>query len=227
MKNNENNSSGYGVYDDEEVDPGAKSRFISSNWNSSLKRGEVLSVLFVGVGGQGIILATTVVAHAVINAGLDVKVSEVHGMAQRGGSVVGSVRAGRKVFSPTINKADFIVALEKLEGLRYLNMLAGGGYAFVNNVEIYPSSVFSKGNTYPSNIEDRVKRVTNNYLFMDAIAIAHGLKELRASNIILIGALSRFLPFKYDCWEDAIKECVPQKAVKINIEAFNCGRNYF
>ncbi|MBM3705172.1 MAG: indolepyruvate oxidoreductase subunit beta [Actinobacteria bacterium] len=222
MKNYDNNSNGY-----RQEAFISKSEHACQNWNSSLKRGDILSVLFVGVGGQGIILATMVVALAAINAGFDTKVSEVHGMAQRGGSVIGSVRAGKKVFSPTIKRADFLVALEKLEGLRYLNMLSRGGYAIVNDYEIYPSTVFSKGGTYPVDIEARVKSGAKNSFFINAVAVARKLKEIRASNTVLTGVLSRFLPFEYDCWINAIKECVPQKAVRVNIEAFDSGRNHF
>ncbi len=150
-------------------------RTILNNCKSSLKSGQIISILFAGVGGQGIISASTVLAQAAINEGFDVKVSEVHGMAQRGGSVEGNVRIGKKVFSPTINKAEFIIALEKLEGLRYIERLASEGLIIVNNYEIYPSTVFSKNVSYPDDIEDRVAKITRNYIFVNATTIAKKL----------------------------------------------------
>ncbi|MBM3712062.1 MAG: indolepyruvate oxidoreductase subunit beta [Actinobacteria bacterium] len=193
----------------------------------SLKNGDTVSILFAGVGGQGIILAGTVLAQAAINEGFDVKVSEVHGMSQRGGSVEGSVRIGSKVFSPTINKSDFIIALEKLEGLRYIRKLGSGGLIIINNYEIYPSSVFLKGISYPDDIEERVSKITRNYIFVNAVKAAANLGEIRSSNIIMLGLLSNFLPFKTDCWLEAIKKSVPAKALNINVEAFGTGKNMF
>lgn len=196
-------------------------------WESSLKKGKTLSILFAGVGGQGIILATTVLAHAAINSGHDVKVSEVHGMAQRGGSVEGSVRIGKKVFSPTIGKADCIVALEKLEGLRYSPRLKGDGVIIINNYEIYPSTVSSKDKSYPSNIGFLIEKITKNHLFVDTANMVKDLKEIRISNTVLLGVLSKFLPIKIDCWIKSLSENVPQKALELNLKAFNYGRNLF
>lgn len=194
-------------------------------WEKSLKKGQILSVLFTGVGGQGIILATTVLAKAAIKSGFDVKVSEVHGMAQRGGSVEGSVRIGKEVFSPIINRADFIIALEKLEALRYMDKLQSGGFLLVNDYEIYPSTVFSKNTEYPKNIEQRINYLTKNYMIIDAAKLALELNEIRAANMVLLGAFSNFLPLKSDCWNKALKENVPPKALNINIEAFYLGKN--
>ncbi len=174
-------------------------------WGKDLKKEQILSVLFTGVGGQGIILATTILAKAAIKSGFDVKVSEVHGMAQRGGSVEGSVRIGKEVFSPIINRADFIIALEKLEALRYISKLQPGGFLIVNDYEVYPSTVFSKDTEYPENIEERISNLTKNYMIIDAAQIALKLNELRAANMVLLGAFSNFLPLKPDCWTAAIK----------------------
>jgi indolepyruvate ferredoxin oxidoreductase beta subunit len=202
-------------------------KVVSENSESSLKKGEIISVLFAGVGGQGIILASTVLARAAINAGYDVKVSEVHGMSQRGGSVEGSVRFGKKVFSPTINKADFIIALEKLEGLRYIYQLEKCGFILINNHEIYPSSVSSKDVKYPVDIGSRVKEITENSLFINAVEIAKELKQIKVSNIIMLGAFSSLLSFKEENWMDAIKESVPGKAIDLNIQAFLAGKNLY
>jgi len=203
----------------------AKSSLYLEKWEEDLKKGQILSVLFTGVGGQGIILATTVLAEAAIESGFDVKVSEVHGMAQRGGSVEGSVRIGKEVFSPIIDRADFIIAVEKLEALRYIGKLRSGGFLLVNDYEIYPSTVFSKDTEYPKNIEERISNLTKNYMIIDAVEIALKLNEIRAANMVLLGAFSNFLPLEPDCWTVAIKENVPSKALNINIEAFNLGKN--
>jgi len=212
-KNNKNNNDS------------AKSSQYREKWEKSLKKGQILSVLFTGVGGQGIILATTVLAKAAIESGFDVKVSEVHGMAQRGGSVEGSVRIGKEVFSPIINRADFIIAVEKLEALRYIGKLQSGGFLLVNDYEIYPSTVFLKDTEYPKNIEERIGNITKNYMIIDAVEIALKLNEIRAANMVLLGAFSNFIPLGPDCWTSAIKENVPSRALNINIEAFNLGKN--
>jgi indolepyruvate ferredoxin oxidoreductase, beta subunit len=212
-------------YDNKNNNNYKKSSLYLGKWEEDLKKGQILSVLFTGVGGQGIILATTVLAKAAIESGLDVKVSEVHGMAQRGGSVEGSVRIGKEVFSPIINRADFIIAIEKLEALRYIGKLETGGFLLVNDYEIYPSTVFSKDTEYPKNIEERISNLTKNYMIIDAVQIALKLNEIRTANMVLLGAFSNFLPLKPDCWTSAIKENVPSKALNINIEAFNLGKN--
>ena len=197
------------------------------NGRRQLEAGRTLSVLFTGVGGQGIILTTTVLAKAVMLAGYDVKVSEVHGMAQRGGSVVGSVRFGKKVYSPIIEKADFIIALEKLEAARYLDMLKPDGFLLINDFEVYPVSVYLGGKDYPQDIVTGISKVTSKYKSIKATSIASKLKEIRASNMVLIGSLSKFLPVEIKYWIESIKENVPKRALKINIDAFNKGREIF
>jgi len=200
---------------------------VSKRCSSSLKNGKILSVLFVGVGGQGIILATAVLAHAAINAGFDVKVSEVHGMAQRGGSVEGSVRLGKKVFSPTISSADLIVALERLEAARYIERLSPGGVLLVNDYEIYPSSGFAQKQCHAPDAGKLLSEATGNFLFINAVEIARKLGRIKVSNIVLTGVLSRFLPFEDDCWMEAVKKNVPKKAININVKAFISGREFF
>jgi indolepyruvate ferredoxin oxidoreductase, beta subunit len=197
------------------------------NGKKLLNGGETVSVLFTGVGGQGIILTTTVLAKAVMLAGYDVKVSEVHGMAQRGGSVVGSVRFGKKVYSPIIDKADFIIALEKLEAARYLEMLKPGGFLLINDFEVYPVSIYLSKRKYPSDILTNISKVTPNYKLVEAADIASRLKEVRASNMVLIGSLSKYLPVEKKYWLESISESVPERALKINIDAFNKGREIF
>lgn len=194
------------------------------DWGKFLNKGEILSVLFTGVGGQGIILATRILAECAIKSGYDVKVSEIHGMAQRGGSVEGSVRIGKEVFSPIINNAEFIAALEKLEGLRYLSRLASGGFIIINDYEIIPASISLNGAGYPGEIENRIKKVTGNYMLIKAVEIARELGSPKASNMVLLGTLSNFLPFNYECWINAVKVCIRSSMIDINIKAFDRGR---
>ena len=201
-----------------------KAKAVSDKYLESLKEGDTVSVLFVGVGGQGIILSSRVLAHAAINAGFDVKVSEVHGMAQRGGSVEGSVRFGKKVYSPTTGEADFIIALEKLEALRYIPRLRSGGTIIINDYEIYPSTLYSKDESYPAKIEEKIRKITPDSYFISAVEIARSLGEIRAANIILLGLLSNFLPVDRDCWIESIGQNVKRKAVRLNTEAFIKGR---
>jgi len=201
-----------------------KSTEYLENNREKIKRGGTVSVMFSGVGGQGIILATTVLAKAAMFEGFDVKVSEVHGMAQRGGSVVGSVRFGEKVYSPIIDKADLIISLEKLESARYLDLLNPEGFLFINDYEIYPVSIYLEDRDYPDDIIKKISNVTSRYKLVEATKIAMGLGEIRASNMVLIGSLSLFLPISLESWMGSIKESVPGKALELNINAFEKGR---
>ncbi|MBC8389253.1 MAG: indolepyruvate oxidoreductase subunit beta [Actinobacteria bacterium] len=219
VKNDNNNNSFKGIKIEKQ-----NFNYYFKKWRQLLDKGSTLSILFAGVGGQGIILATKVLAEAALKKGLDIKVSEVHGMAQRGGSVLGSVRIGREVFSPTINKADFIIALEKLEALRYIDKLDCSGFIIINDFKIYPISVFSGSENYPEDIISKVEDKTPNYILVKAVEIAKRLGEIRTSNIILIGCLSNFIPIEEKFWIQSIKESVPAKAINVNIEAFKEGR---
>lgn len=203
---------------------GIKQEKYLKRWKKLLDSGCIMSILFSGVGGQGIILTTTVLARAALLDGLDVKVSEVHGMAQRGGSVVGSVRIGRKVYSPIPNSADFIVSLEKLEAVRYINKLDAEGFIIVNDFEVYPVSMYLDGIEYPKNIISRLAGYTSNYMIVKATETAKSLNEIRVSNTVLLGSLSNFIPIKIDSWIKSIKENVPKRAIDVNIEAFKEGK---
>jgi indolepyruvate ferredoxin oxidoreductase, beta subunit len=200
-------------------------KVISTRVKNDLKDGKTVSVLFAGVGGQGIILATTLLARTAILEGYDVKVSEVHGMAQRGGSVEGSVRMGRKVYSPTIGKADFIVALEKLEGLRFIDRLDRRGVVIINDYEIYPSTVNRKNVSYPDNIEDMVRKYAGIAVFTGAFEIAKQLNDTRVANTVLLGVLSGYLPLCEESWEHVIADSMPVKVMELNLKAFKAGRN--
>ena len=201
-----------------------KSSWYLENNRKRIKQGGTISVMFSGVGGQGIILATTVLAEAARLEGFDVKVSEVHGMAQRGGSVIGSVRFGEKVHSPIIDRADLIVSLEKLEAARYLDLLKPEGFLFINDYEVYPVSIYLEDREYPADIIEKISKATSRYKLIKASDIAADLGEIRASNMVLIGSLSMFLPIGIESWMGSIKKSVPGRVLELNINAFEKGR---
>ena len=184
------------------------------------------NILLCGVGGQGILLASEVLSSVLLKAGYDVKQSEVHGMAQRGGSVVSHIRYGEKVYSPLIEPgtADTTVSFELLEALRYLPFYRKGGTVIVNTQKILPSPVASGMAVYP---DDVIEQLTTRGLSVhpvDAYEIAAGAGEKRAANIVLLGALSAFLPLGEDLFLDTIEGRVPERFRKANLEAFRKGR---
>ena len=181
-------------------------------------------LVICGVGGQGIILASNVLCHAAFLEGFDVKKSEVHGMAQRGGSVITHVRIGEEIHSPLIEQgnSDLLLAFEKLEALRYIHYLKKNGTAIVNDREIPPMSVLTGAAQYPANIEGKLKHHGIIY-FVDAEKIALELGDRRTVNIILLGVLSCFLGFKKKSWKAAIEKNVKKKFVDLNVAAFNKG----
>jgi len=192
------------------------------------------NIVLSGVGGQGILLASRIISHTALSSGYDVKTNEMHGMAQRGGSVIAQIRFGEKVFSPLIKKgdADFLVALEKVEAVRYADYLKDDGLTFVNMQEIIPTTVTSGTAVYPDNINAILKERFANIrsekakqLFMvDCISIAREIGNIRVANLVLLGALSNYLPFSNDVWNAVISENVPKKALEANIVAFNRGK---
>ncbi len=184
------------------------------------------NIVLSGVGGQGILLASRIISHTALSSGYDVKTNEVHGMAQRGGSVIAQIRFGEKVFSPLIKKgdADFLIALEKVEAVRYADYLKDGGWTFVNMQEIIPTTVTSGAAVYPDNIDSILKETFANILMVDCISTAMELKNIRVANVVLLGALSNYLPFSDDVWNAVISESVPKKALEANILAFNRGK---
>jgi indolepyruvate ferredoxin oxidoreductase beta subunit len=183
------------------------------------------NIIICGVGGQGIILASEVLCHTAFLEGLDVKKSEVHGMAQRGGSVITHVRFGKKVYSPLIEEgtSDFILAFEKLEALRYRHYLKKTGHIIVDNREIPPMSVLIGQAQYPEDIDKKLKKLGRTH-FVDAAHIALELGNIRVVNIILLGVLSNYLDFKEKSWVKAINDNVKEKFVDLNIKAFGRGR---
>jgi indolepyruvate ferredoxin oxidoreductase beta subunit len=187
------------------------------------------NIVLSGVGGQGILLASAVISEAAMISGNDVKTNEVHGMAQRGGSVIAQIRFGEKVFSPLIKRgdADFLVALEKVEAVRYADYLKSDGVAIVNMQKIVPVTVASGSATYPDNIDDVLKERLPDLKALDCISIAEEIGNVRVANVVLIGVLSRHLPFSVETWENAISDNVPQRALEANMRAFGTGRDAF
>lgn len=186
---------------------------------------EIKSVLFVGVGGQGTILASKTLAEGLMKNGYDVKMSEVHGMAQRGGSVTTQVRFGEKVYSPLIEKgtADAIVAFEKSEAARWLPYLKKGGYVVVNDYEIYPVPVLIGQEKYPEKVIEKLSDTVENKVIMNASKMAEDLGTIKAQNIILLGALIKVLGLDNLDWEKVLEESLPAKIVDINKKALKVG----
>jgi indolepyruvate ferredoxin oxidoreductase beta subunit len=184
------------------------------------------NILMCGVGGQGILLASEITSSALIKAGYDVKKSEVHGMAQRGGSVVAHLRYGDKVYSPLIEPgtADIELAFEILESVRYMNYLHKNSKVIVNTQKIYPPSVATGVETYPDDILDTLRQSKLSVLPIDAFSVAQELGEPRAVNMVIVGSLSYFLPIKENIFINVIKERLPEKIQKVNLEAFSTGR---
>lgn len=188
---------------------------------------DVKSILLVGVGGQGILRASDILCHVMMEAGLDVKKSEVHGMAQRGGSVISHVRYGKRVYSPIakLGDVDILVSFEKLETLRYINYLIPGGYVIINEREIYPPSVNLGDAAYPPHIIEMIKGTGNIVKIVHAQRVALTAGDVRTENTALLGALSSKLKrLDISLWEKVIKESFPKKAIEVNLKAFHMGR---
>lgn len=184
------------------------------------------NILFCGVGGQGILLASEITSSALIEAGFDVKKSEVHGMAQRGGSVVAHLRYGDKVYSPLIGpgSADIAVSFELLEALRYLPYYHKDTKVIVNTQKILPAPVTSGIDTYPADVLEQLKSRGLSVFPVDAFGIARSAGQTKALNMVLVGALSVFLDLDEKIFLDVIAERVPEKIRKVNREAFSRGR---
>lgn len=184
---------------------------------------QTTTVLLVGVGGQGTILAGDLLAKTAAKSGFDVKISEIHGMSQRGGSVTTSVRFGKCVNSMLVDpgQADIIVAFEEIEALRYLHFLKKDGVLFVNSTKITPVSVHIGNFDMPQNVDERLKNVGAD--LVDAEKLAKNVASAKSANVVLMGALSTQLPFDENTWIEVIKNRVPQKTIEKNIEAFKSG----
>ena len=180
------------------------------------------NIMIVGVGGQGSLLASKLLGHLLLTEGYDVKVSEVHGMSQRGGSVVTYVRFGEKVYSPVIDKgeADFIVSFEMLEAARYLEYLKKDGRIVVNTQQIDPMPVITGAMEYPSDLLAKMEAVGAKVDAMDCLSLAEEAGSSKAVNIVLMGRLSKYFDIPVEKWEQAIDECVPAKFAELNHKAF-------
>jgi len=185
----------------------------------------VKNILFVGVGGQGTILASKILTQGLLKYGYDVKMSEVHGMAQRGGSVTTQVRFGEKVYSPLIEKgtADVIVAFEKSEAARYVEYLREGGKLVVNDYEIVPVTVLIGDEKYPENVNEKLKAIGAHTLIINASDIAVKLGNIKAQNVVLLGALLKALNLDKINWDEILEASVPAKAIEINKKALALG----
>ena len=184
------------------------------------------SIVMVGVGGQGILLATQIAARAALIRGFDVKTNEVHGMAQRGGSVVAQIRFGEKVFSPLVPEgtANVLASLERIEALRFAGFLAPDGIAVVSSQAIIPVTVSSGQASYPSDAEERLRKTFRRLAYIDAVGAAERLCDTRVANVILLGAMSASLDLPVECWQEAIAQCVKPKFKDMNISAFEEGK---
>lgn len=189
----------------------------------SLTRG---NIFLAGVGGQGILLASEILGEAFLRGGYDVKKSEVHGMAQRGGAVTTHLRFGPRVYSPLIEPgtADLLVAFEKMEALRFIHFLSSGGTVLVNTQEIPPAPVNTGQEPYPQRIEERLREVTSEVHMLDALGAALSLHEVRAVNMVMTGAASHFLPLPEERYLEALAARLPTRFLEVNAQAFRAGR---
>ena len=187
---------------------------------------ETKNIMIVGVGGQGSLLASKLLGRLLLSRGYDIKVSEVHGMSQRGGSVVTYVRFGDKVYSPIIDKgeADFIVSFELLEAARWTEYLKPNGKIITNTQQINPMPVIIGAAEYPQNLVAKMQQANIDVEAFDALSLAEQAGSSKAVNIVLMGHLSRSFEFTLEEWMDAIEKSVPAKFLELNKKAFLLGR---
>ena len=186
------------------------------------------SLMIVGVGGQGTLLASKLLGKLLMAEGYDVKVSEVHGMSQRGGSVVTYVKYGDKVYSPVITdgEADYIVSFEKIEAARYVSCLKKGGKIIVNTQEIDPMPVIIGNAEYPSDVLDGIVSSGVSVDAFDALSLAEEAGSSKAVNIALMGRLAKYLGIEKEKWVEAISNTVPEKFKELNLKAFELGYSF-
>ena len=187
---------------------------------------EVKNIMIVGVGGQGALLASKTLGQVLLDSGFDVKVSEVHGMSQRGGSVVTYVRYGKKVYSPIVDKgqADFIVSFEMLEAARYTEYLKSDGQIVVNTQNIDPMPVITGAAEYPTNLQEKIQAANIKIDALDCLTLAEQAGTSKAVNIVLMGRLSKYMDFPLETWLQAIEKLVKPQFLEINKKAFLLGR---
>ncbi len=187
---------------------------------------DVVNFVIVGVGGQGILLASSIVSEVAVRAGFDVKSNEVHGMAQRGGSVISQIRYGEKVYSPLVmeKSAQYLVSMEKAEALRYRHLCNSNTRVVVNDLMIVPVTVSSGTDEYPEDIDGILGSTFLSFSMIKAQDIAQQAGSIRAVNVVLIGAVSNYLSFEDELYMQAIKNLVKQQYIDINIKAFYMGK---
>lgn len=188
---------------------------------------ETFSIMIVGVGGQGSLLASRIIGDVFLAQGLDVKVSEVHGMSQRGGSVVTYVRFGKNVASPVVceGEADIILSFEQLEAARWLPNLKPGGKIITATQRINPMPVIAGTAAYPSELVEKLKAQGVSVIDVDAAALAERAGTSKAANVVLIGVLSKLFDIDREVWLDALKQNVPSKFLEVNVAAFELGES--
>jgi len=186
----------------------------------------ITNILLVGVGGQGILLASEILAEAFMIAGFDVKKSEVHGMSQRGGSVVSHVRFGKEVFSPVVpeGEGDILFGFELLETCRYLHLLRPGAKVIANDFRIQPPSVLLGQERYPDSLQAAIAARFPDFKLIDGLQIATGIGNPRVANTVLLGAVAKHLQLDDQIWQQALEKMVPAKALAVNLKAFESGR---
>jgi len=188
-----------------------------------------MNIMIVGVGGQGTLLASRIIGAVALKCGFDTKVSEIHGMSQRGGSVVTYVKFGDKVNSPLIEEreADYVLAFELLEAIRWKDFLKNNGKMIINDQQIDPMPVITGKEKYPENIIDRlVSSLGNNIIVLDALKIANECGNIKVVNIVLLGVLAQIASIDKNIWLEAINDTVPAKVLQINLNAFNRGYDH-
>ncbi len=186
-----------------------------------------LNIMVVGVGGQGTLLTSRIIGKTALNAGFDVKLSEVHGMAQRGGSVVTFVRFGQNVSEPVVEEgcADILIAFERLEAYRYSHYLKKDGVIIVNDCRIDPMTVVIGASTYPENIIEELKN-EHKVIAIDGMAIAKNLGNSKVLNSVVLGLSAKYIGFNKEQWLDVVRKTVPQKTIEINEKAFLSGYEF-
>ncbi|WP_044976765.1 indolepyruvate oxidoreductase subunit beta [Ruminococcus sp. HUN007] len=185
------------------------------------------SVMIVGVGGQGSLLASRLLGNVILAKGYDVKVSEVHGMSQRGGSVVTYVKYGEKVFSPVIEKgeADVIISFEQLEAARWIPYLKKGGKVITSVQKLDPMPVITGAASYPEDLIEKMRAKGIDVTAVDALSLAEEAGNSKASNVVLMGVVSTKTDFEDEIWQQALEQCVPPKFLELNKKAFELGKN--
>ncbi len=188
---------------------------------------DITNILLVGVGGQGTLLASEILSEVFMRAGYDVKKSEIHGMSQRGGSVVSHVRYGREVFSPVVpeGEGDILFGFELMETYRYLPLLRHGATVVANNYRIPSPSILLGQEQYPDGIEEKIRDLFPDFMLVDGLKLATEAGNPRAANTVLLGAVSQRIDIAEQYWLEAIEKMVPKKALEINLRAFRTGRS--